>query len=83
MYQNYRKLKAKECVTLNEKRDEAKVSFFLNIKQFSEQDGSEIGSYEEKLNLETLKKERVLQQGRLEDLDELIADIEAKINDSA
>ena len=90
-YHNYRVKKEKGLVKLNkrtiinvvenesgvnEEKEEAR--FDLEVKRFSEEYGTPC-LYPEKveLDIEALEKEKVLLQGFIEDINELLADIES------
>lgn len=90
-YHNYREKKEKELVELikrqvvrtvtdgKDKATEEKQMFFdLEVKRFSEENGTLRPQPERhELDLEALAKEKVLLQGFIKDIDELLADIEA------
>lgn len=89
-YHNYRDGKQKGLVNLNKKisiekivsegtvKEEERISFELEIKKFSEKDGSEFPHPERnELDIEALEKEKILLQGFIEDINEILVDIEA------
>lgn len=91
MYHNYRTLKAKGLAKVNKRtttrtvafkeseiRKEEQVSFDLEITKFNENDGTKREHPERhEIDIEALEKEKVLLQGFIEDVDEVLADIEA------
>lgn len=89
-YRNYREKKEEELVNLNKKiriekiisdgkvEEVEQISFELETKKFNEDDGKP-RQYPEKheIDVEALDKEKVLLQGFIEDIDALLADVEA------
>lgn len=89
-YHNYREKKEKELVELIKRQvvktvtdgearatEEKQMFFDLEVKRFSEEDGTlhpQPERYE--LDPEALAKERVLLEGFIDDIDELLDDIE-------
>ncbi|MCK4788373.1 MAG: hypothetical protein KAV87_31830 [Desulfobacteraceae bacterium] len=87
-YHNYRDKKEEELVKLNKRisiqkivsagevKEEEQVFFELETKKFNEDDGKPRQYPErEEIDTEALEKEKVLLQGFIEDIDELLADI--------
>lgn len=91
MYHNYRNKKEKKLTSLikresttavtdgeGEPTKKTEVLFHLESKRFSEMDGTLHPSPErEEIDLEALEREKGLLQGFIEDIDELLADVEA------
>lgn len=81
-YHNYRERKKKGLAILVRRTaledDKEQVSFRIHSKRFSEREGTELPFPEISLvETEALKKEIILLQGYIEDIDEILSDMEA------